>query len=189
MDATTGGSIKNVGFTASKYGKYIISAAAVSVDGAIVAPDDYIVFQYLPTSGKVEEDPTTGKYEVEIETVDDDVETIDVYVGDELIKTVKKGDIDKPIEFSLAGKPSGTYVVKLVAKDKDGNILYVPYTITINYEGEGIPDAGTPDTGGLFKNTNISNEDYLTTGLIVFFILGIVAFGVVARNRKPNSRK
>ena len=52
LDSTSAGSFKNVGFTVSKYGKYIISAAAVSVDGAMVAPDDYVVFQYLPVTGK-----------------------------------------------------------------------------------------------------------------------------------------
>ena len=30
----------------------------------------------------------------------------------------------------------------------------------------------------------VSKEDYLVTGLIVFFVFGVVAFGIVARNRK-----
>lgn len=47
-----------------------------------------------------------------------------------------------------------------------------------------VPNTGAPDTGGLFQDLNISKEDYLITGLIVFFVLGIVGFGVVTSNHK-----
>ena len=96
-------------------------------------------------------------------------------------------------------KPGDTISVEVIAHDKNGDriddvvnennhIEYeetdVPNTSDPDEEETEIPNTGTPDTGGLFRKLNISKEDYLITGLIVFFVFGVVAFGVVAKNRK-----
>lgn len=96
-------------------------------------------------------------------------------------------------------KPGDTISVEVVAHDKNGNkideifnennhIEYedtdVPNTNDPDEEETEIPNTGTPDTGGLFKKLNISKEDYLITGLIVFFVFGVVAFGIVAKKHK-----
>ena len=46
------------------------------------------------------------------------------------------------------------------------------------------PDIVVPDTGSFFKNLNISNEDYIITGLIIFFVFSIIGFGIVARKKR-----
>ncbi len=185
----TVGSITNEKFPLYEYGKYIISAEAIASDGSSTVPDDYVTFEYLPVIVTVEEDTTTGDYTVTVVSHGDDVDSVEVYLEGVIVGTLDKDNLDKPVVFSMADKPSGTYTITVVAKDADGNVLYIPLTITINYEAIEIPDAGKPDTGGLFKNVEISKEDYLTTGVIIFFILGIVAFGVVAKGKKKNIKK
>lgn len=183
------GSITDEQFTLYEYGKYIITAEATASDGSATVPEDYITFEYLPVIASISENTTTGDYAVAIESHGDDVDLAEVYLDGTLVGTLDKDNLDKPVVFSMADKPSGTYTITVVAKDAEGNVLYIPLTLTIDYEAIEVPDAGTPDTGGLFKNANISKEDYLTTGVIVFFILGIVAFGVVSRGSKKNSKK
>ena len=96
-----------------------------------------------------------------------------------------KGDLTIPME----GLESGDYTGIIMYKNKDGRLVGNTKTIRIKY------DAGkaiiVPDTGSFFQGLNISREDYLITGAVVFAVIGVVAFGVVARtrNNKKVSRK
>lgn len=170
------------------YGKYSISARVVGYDG--VYDEDTVVFYYLPIDASYSINPITGEYEVKIVSAGDDVASADIYLENTLLGTLTHAEFaNGKVSFSLAGKPSGKYTVMIVAKDAAGNMIHVPFTLTIEYNAAVVPDAGAPDTGGLFQNLNISREDYLTTGLIMFFVLGVVGFGIVARGRRDNSKK
>ena len=182
------GEIKNAEFTVDKYGEYRISAEAIGEDN-VPSPEDYIVFKYLPILASYSVDPITGEYSVKVDSVGYDVHTADFYLDDDFITTQNRTQLENSEEVPLKLKEKGTYHITIVAKNAEGDTLYVPLVITINYTPSQVPDAGAPDTGGLFQNLNISSEDYLTTGLIMFFILGIVALGIVISGRKDNKGK
>lgn len=94
-----------------------------------------------------------------------------------------KGDLTLPME----GLESGDYTAIIMYKDKNGHLVGNTKTIHIRY------DAGkaiiVPDTGSFFQGLNISREDYLITGAVVFAVIGVVAFGVVARNRNQKTKR
>ena len=108
--------------------------------------------------------------------------TVKVYDGDgNLIETIPNGYSDAGgINVPFAGLPYGTYTVKVSYWNQHNKPVGNIYVYTVHWYGN-VP---VPDTGGLFQGLNISREDYLITGLVVFMIIGIVAFGIVARNRR-----
>ena len=202
-------SAKTIDINASEYGygKYIVSVKGVGYDG--VYDEDSVLFYYLPVYARAEVDSVTGKHYVDMEyaAYEGEVEEgeelkgevakiiINVYDKDGvLVEALSPIEVLPPVtrvEIPFAAKemPSGTYTISVSAYGIDGDELYKPYVLTTEYKAAEVPDAGAPDTGGLFQNLNISKEDYLVSGLIVFFVLGIVAFGIVARNKKTTPRK
>lgn len=86
----------------------------------------------------------------------------------------------------------GNFTITATAHDDNGvpieRILTVKYTAQdedIGGEGEEEDKAIiVPDTGGLFQGLNISREDYLITGAVVFMIIGVVAVGVIRRKHR-----
>ncbi len=183
------------------YGKYIVTARGVGYDG--VYDEDSVIYYYLPVYAESDTDDITGKHYVDLEYSSDDegsaseVTKVVINVYDEsgkLVDAISPIVVTPPatrveIPFAANNLPSGTYTVSVSAYGADGKELYKPYTFTIEYKAAVVPDAGAPDTGGLFQNLNISSEDYLVSGLILFFVLGIVAFGIIARNKKSNPKK
>lgn len=206
---TGAASAKTIDIDASEYGygKYIVSVKGVGYDG--VYDEDSVLFYYLPVYAEEEVDSVTGKHYVNMEYAVDNGETeegeeltgevariiINVYDKDgKLVEALSPIEVLPPVtkvEIPFAAKelPSGTYTISVSAYGIDGGELYKPYVLTTEYKAAEVPDAGAPDTGGLFQNLNISKEDYLVSGLIIFFVLGIVAFGIVARNKKTDSRR
>ena len=180
------------------YGKYTVNVRGIGYDG--VYDEDSVTFWYLPVYATITEDEDTGKQYIELdyeaddgtEESDGEVAKIVVNVYDEdgnLVKELSPMTILPPTmkaEISFAGTnlPSGTYTVQVSAYDKDGNLIYKPYEFQFEYEAIAVPD-----TGGLFQNLNISKEDYLITGLLIFFVFGIVGLGIVMRSDKARKRK
>ena len=107
---------------------------------------------------------------------------VKVYDADgNLIETLPNGYTDAGgINIPFEGLPYGEYKVKVSFLNKNGKQIGDIYVYRVSWYGK-VP---VPDTGGFFQNLNISREDYLITGLIVFMVVGVVAFGVVARNKK-----
>ena len=182
------GEIKNISVTVDKYGEYKISAEAVGKDG-VPSPEDYITFKYLPILASYDIDPITGKYMVHVDSVGVDVYTADFYLDDELIATQNRMQLENSEKVPLDLTKEGTYKITIAAKNIKGETIYVPLSITIKYTPAEVPDAGVPDTGGLFQNLNISSEDYLTTGLIMFFVLGVVAIGIIISGHRNDHKK
>lgn len=180
--------IRNV----DKYGKYTLTVSGTGFDG--VSDEETIVFYWRPTSAEAVEDETTGDHGVELE-YGEGVSKITVEVFNEAGEKVMKDQTIYPpdkyvsLPFEDYDLPSGTYTVKITTYDEEGNIIHEAYEIYVVYTALNTPNAGAPDTGGLFRDLNISKEDYLVSGLIIFFVLGIVAFGIVARGRKDSKRR
>lgn len=182
------------------YGKYIFTAFGYGYSydpesgddhGAIGYAEDLIKFTYVPVMAEEKED---GTYEIITDTSDTSridyiYITIDgVVVKDENGQPKKFHDGDPiPVENLVAKDNGEPYVIGLTAYDADNNALYTEFTY--NYVSDLVPDTGAPDTGGLLKTLNISNEDYLITGLLAFFVISVVALGIMMRGRATKSAK
>lgn len=151
--------------------------------------DQEIVKYHVPGVTITEKDD--GSIDIEVDT-DGEGEigkiVIDVKPsGDD--NTVWTGTVTPPetgtnIPFDEFAKESGDYDIIVKIYDKDGNLIK---TTTVKYHYESV---NVPNTGAFFKNLNIAKEDYLITGVIIFFVLAVVALGVVSRGRKDKkSRK
>lgn len=195
-------SAKTIDIEASEYGygKYIVTVQGY-VDNVILA-EDSVLFYYLPISATTNVDDLTGKHYVDLDyltgnTGAEEIAKIvlDVYnENGELVEALSPITVLPPVKnveipFAAKNMPSGIYKISVSAYNTNGERLYEPYILTIEYKATVVPDAGVPDTGGLFQDLNISKEDYLISGLIVFFVLGIVAFGVVTRSARRDSKK
>lgn len=195
-------SAKEVRFNAAdyNYGRYVVSARGVGYEG--VYDEDVVAFWYLPVYPEIVLDESTGEYYADLEYEPDDgtkdcngdVVTVEINIYDSDgnlltdVSPVVVNQPDKTARLSLPdhGVPSGTYTAEVIAYDENGNLLYEPYYVEFEYEAIAVPN-----TGKFFQNLNISKEDYLVTGLIVFFVLGVVAFGVITKSgkRTTGSRK
>lgn len=114
--------------------------------------------------------------------------TIRTYDKDgRLLRTEVKERTGNSMSLPLDGLKTGNYGVETVYRDAKGNVIGEVRTTVVFYEAPAVAPSGSPDTGGLFRNLDISRVDYLATGLLVFFIFGIVGLGIVMRKR--NSTK
>lgn len=112
-----------------------------------------------------------------------------VYVYDangNLINTIPNGyEEGKELAIPFEGLEDGDYKTVITYKNANGKIVGDAETYNISYDdGKSIV---VPDTGGLFQGLNISREDYLITGLIVFMVVGVVAFGIVVKNKRSKT--
>lgn len=188
--------------TPAGFGEYTLKATSTGVDGTDYF--DVLNFSYLPVVGGEFGPDENGDPSIKVDKVSSKVNKLVVKNAEgEIVGSLTDTD-----GFSSEKYANGIYVPLDFTKIKCSDKLYLyayhiyddgteeelyshPYPIDMA-ECIDVPQAGAPDTGGLFQNLNISNEDYLITGLIVFFVLGIVGFGVVARNRKaaaPRKRR
>ena len=170
------------------FGEYTITATVVSLDGTPV--NNYLTFAYLPVTGEIR-DNVDGTSYIGVTGVNEQVAKVEVktakgvVVGSATISQLTANNIKIQLNLDEVGCQEKLYLYSYA----DGEVtpMFEPYLMTT--ECLTPPDTGAPDTGGLFQNLNISREDYLITGLIVFFVLGIVGIGVVAKNRKPATKK
>lgn len=160
------------------YGKYVLYLYATGAEGTEVLYDS-VSIEYVPVIVEAEQNEDDGLVDLDLSSFTDEVEKVEIYIGDELIATVDKDDFDEIVKLDLGERTTGEYTIEVVAKDASDKTLYKPYEIKVYYES-----VEAPDTGFFFQNLNISKEDYLMTGLIIFFVFGVVAFGVVAKGSK-----
>ncbi|MBQ9180487.1 hypothetical protein IJ135_00085 [Candidatus Saccharibacteria bacterium] len=169
------------GGVTGSYGQYTITVEVIGTDGTPIS--DYLSFKYVPVRGSIIN--AGGKPTAVIDGLGDDAETVVIYDGDgnELGRATKAeleaNGMQIPLNLDQVGCQTNVYVY---AYDAHGNQLGEPTLLTMDCPE--IPGTSAPDTGGLFQNLNISREDYLITGLLVFLVVGIIGFGVVARSRR-----
>ena len=182
------------------YGEYIVTAEGIGMDGAL--DKDQVVFYYYPVYAEITEDENTGATYADLEyTADDGTETsagdvakivIEIYdQNGNLVSPMSPITVTPPtkrveLPFADYDLPSGTYKIAVSAYDRSGNLLYKPYTLEYVYNA--IP---VPDTCSFFQELNISQTDYLVTGLIVFFLVGIggAMFVMSKKDKKASSRR
>ena len=167
------------------YGRYVFSVVGVDEEDGTL-PLDSVVVDFTPVNAEAEQNENDGMVEVRFTDYQDDVEEIEIWLDGKLIKTVPKEDLDKVQKLSFEDKDSGTYTLELKAKYADGSSARMP-DIDVDFDAGFVPHTDVPDTGRFFRNLNIASEDYLVTGLIVFFVLGIVAFGIVTRSKRSTN--
>jgi hypothetical protein len=177
------------------YGYYVLTVTGENVDG--VTDEKSFEFYYAPFFSSAEQNEDSGDIDINVTDIDtDNVDTINVYVNGEFVGTITVNDENEVFNYTPDDPTvEQDYVIILVANGSNGEPIFVSDETTVHYVPLTIPDTGpddkpddsgtgSPDTGGLFHNLNITKEDYLVTGLIAFFIVAIVGFGVVARGRK-----
>ena len=123
---------------------------------------------------------------VRVVKIDRETGTVYVYDADgNLLYTIPNGySGDGNFSIPFDGLEDGEYKTVITYKDNNGKIIGNSTTYNITYDdGKAIV---VPDTGGLFQGLNISREDYLITGLVVFMVISVVAFGIVIRKKKTN---
>ena len=172
------------------YGEYTIYIRGDN--GAGLVDEDVVTFSYVPVSAKVEEDEA-GKVDVLLDYNEDseDLDHFIINVYDEegnLVPGLSGIVVEKPlkdVELPFAEKkiPAGTYTIKVGAYDTNGELIYKTFDTVFVYDPMKVPN-----TGGLFKALNISKTDYLITGLIIFFTVGLSGIVFIFKNKK-SSRK
>ncbi len=185
------------------YGDYVLTVTGEGSDG--VKDIDIKEFSYEAFSATLDEDEETGKTYVDLEYKPDDgteagkgnvaKTVINVYDPDGNIVselspiTVLAPEKRVEIPFDKYDLKAGTYRIAITAYDRDGKILFNRELKKIVDKEIPVPDAGTPDTGGLFKNISISQSDFLITGVIIFFMVGIAGVIVVGKRNKSSKRR
>lgn len=187
------------------YGSYVLTVRGTGYDG--VTDEDIIEFTRTPFTAELEEEEDSGKTYVDLDYVPDEEGEIDegeiekfvieVYDKDgNLISPLSPIEVPSPekqaeLPFDEYDLESGKYTVKVTAYDKNGKALEVKYLYKDYNNGKEIPvpDTNAPDTGGLFKNLNISQSDFMITGLLIFFMVGIAGIVFVSKKDKKNSRR
>ncbi|MBR3172328.1 hypothetical protein IKF21_00170 [Candidatus Saccharibacteria bacterium] len=180
------------------FGEYRLTITGKDAEGT-PASSTTIEFAYYPVKADAKQEPNSSNVDVNLDydTSDPEIAGVVINVYDEngnpvdgMTETVTPPSTGTTLDFSKLG--DGTYTIVATAVDADGNPLYEVYRTTLNYKapsiGPVVPVPNTADTGGLFQNTNISNADYLITGLLVFGIIAIVGIGFAMRNGKKNNK-
>lgn len=191
------------------YGEFIFALRNIGIAGVEV-PGEQVSIIHSPFSVSVnsdeekdgsvninvdyetEVDPDTGdivpsivdKLKIEVRDPDSKLVYGPIYVSAKGLIN-KDGTIkDINLPFGDFANKTGDYKISVTAYDQNGEYLYTIHKLRY-YEVTPVPD-----TGMFFQNLSISKEDYLITGLIVFFIFAVVGFAIVAKNRKSsNTRK
>lgn len=172
------------------YGPYVLSVAGFDSGG--VVDTDAISFDYLPVVAEVTKDEETGKYYLDVEYDEEDVEDIEIKIYDEngnVVLTIDPTDYPtKRIElpFDEYGLADGTYTIEVTAYGKDGSPLFRPFSIKVNYETKAVP---VPDTGGFMQDLNISKTDYLITGILVFVVAVVIGVTLILRSGKSTRNR
>lgn len=179
----------NFGEAQYGYGKY---TAKITGQGTSGTPDtDVVNFGFYPVIAWVEENETTGEVVALIEydenNVDIDHFVLDVYdENGNRVDRVSPGkvsrDTTRVVLWTAEDRmPAGMYTIRIGAYDDADGLIYETYETVFLYESIFVPN-----TGGLFAGLNISRADYLATGLIVFFLVGLS--GIIFTLKKSSKR-
>ncbi|MBR2709336.1 fibronectin type III domain-containing protein [Candidatus Saccharibacteria bacterium] len=173
------------------YGSYVLTAEGVGEDGA--KDTDIIEFTYLPFIATLDEvdEKTYVDLEYDNETGDSEIDKFVIEVLD------KNGNLVTPLSPIEAFPPEtrvnipfekydlepGKYTVRVIAKNVSGEDLFVR-DLEKDIPEIPVPGTDTPDTGSFFRGVGVSQSDFLISGLVVFFILGISGVAIILRKNK-----
>ena len=173
------------------YGKYLLTVVGEGEGG--VKDQDIIEFTYLPFIATLNEqdnktyvdleydnDPTLGNIkEFILNVYDQDGNLVNVLSPINVLAPEARVEVP----FSNYDLASGKYTINIVAKDANGIIPY-DQNMEKDVANVPVPSADTPDTGGFFRNIGVSQSDFLISGLVVFFVVGISGIVIISRKSK-----
>lgn len=189
------------------YGHYKMTAKGRGY-GAENIVEDVIVFHYLPFDAQLNggddngkgpgsgpDNPLTGNVVVDpgVDPDDDFIKHLEVCVRYEdgtPVEGMCPMGVDPPFDpfvlpFEDQGLPSGWYTVEIQAYDENNDPLGEPQVLKFYYKATEIP---VPNTGAPFANLNISRQDYLLTGAIVFVAAAVLGIVFVVRRKTTAKR-
>ena len=177
------------------FGEYVVTVTGANTDTG-GEDGDSISFTHIPVTTEIKEDEKTGEISavLDYDETDPSIKKVEINIYDKdgnLIEGISPIIVDSPtkiVTLPLAeyGLEAGDYIVTTTALGDDGEPLYKDYEVDLNYKVIDVPttdDVDVPDTGGLFAGLNISRGDYLITGLVAFFLVGITGLFFIARKR------
>ena len=179
------------------YGEFVLKVDGEGFEGA--SYEAVIAFSYYPMTIDANEDENTGNVNVDLnyDPNNSDIDKIVIEVYDEdgnkiEIDGVSPVTVNPPakeaiLKFGDKNLPNGEYKIVATAYDASGKALYSPYVKYLKYTGE-LEPVPVPNTGGIFKDNNISQTDYLITGLIIFGIVAVAGIAFMMRNDKKTTR-
>ena len=173
------------------YGKYLLTVVGEGEGG--VKDQDIIEFTYLPFIATLNEqdnktyvdleydnDPTLGRItEFVLNVYDEGGKLVDVLSPISALAPETRVEVP----FGSYDLASGKYTINIVAKDANGIIPY-DQNLEKDVANVPVPSADTPDTGGFFRNIGVSQSDFLISGLVVFFVVGISGIVIISRKSK-----
>lgn len=184
------------------YGDYIIRISGENASGAPILGNSTEISYYPLTADAEQDSNTEGQVNVDLnyDQNNSDIDKLVLNVYDKngnLIEGLSPTEVTPPttkvpLDFGKYGLESGDYTIEITAYDANGAPLHTPYVVVVNYKvGEKpAPDiVPVPDTGGIFRNANISTADYLITGIIIFTLVAIAGIMFVAKDNKKTKSK
>lgn len=173
------------------YGDYVVTITGDHNDK--IVDEDSIAFGFYPVTMAVSEDEDTDDVTATLGYDDNntDIDHIVVEVFDENGNrvtaipdiTVEPGTKEVNLPFKENKIPGGKYIIRATAYGVDGEPLYTPSDVEFTYETMDVPN-----TGALLNGLNISKADFLATGLIAFFLVGIFGLVYIAKSNTKNKR-
>ena len=186
------------------YGKFQVTVIGTNTNTGVF-DEKNITFSLYPVIGEANQPKKGDDVEVNLDyyanSVDLDYIEVDVFdANGNLLVPLSPLRVNRPIKsatlpFTQYNLPAGTYTVKFTPFDNQNRQLYTPYQVQVNYR---LPDQSNdpydtdlpvPNTGSFFGGTNISNSDYLITGLIIFGTIGIFGVYFILKDRKDSKKK
>lgn len=181
------------------YGKYTLRLEATGDDDSLI--EDTIEFEYVAIDASSSDKSEAGNPYVDLDfDQDQDSLTDDMKIYEVVITVYDKDGnpiegippivVQPPVErveipFSEYGLPEGDYILVAQPFNSEGKALFDTVTLNVKYNGEeDIVVPSTADTGGLFKNLNISRTDYLVTGIGLFLVVGIGSLFYISKHNK-----
>lgn len=170
------------------YGEYKLIFHGEGTEGITV--DDEKTFSYYPVLITAQQDESGADYvnvDLNYDTTNTNIANILVQAYDaegNLIGStiVARGETKATFDFSEQN--SGTYTLTATALNANQQALYLPSSTTVDFKAEPIPVPHTADTGSLFQNANISQVDYLITGMIIFGIIALTGTVFIVKGNK-----
>lgn len=170
--------------SAGSYNKYNVSVSATNLNGFA---EDAVSFFYLPVITDITGHAENNDPILTLSDKSDEVGyiTVQAYKQPEntplfnpILQYNAEEVLDKNLTLPFADNNAGdsAYNIEVVSytSDEEGNIgeqIDAPIDTPTEYTPPKVPEV--PDTGAFFTNLNITETDYLVTGLIVFFTIGI----------------
>lgn len=195
IDHDTGHTVVNLDLSDPKYGYGDYVMTIIGNSSSALSDEFSISFSYYPVTASLDEDRGDDDAGLNLNYDDNNTEIekfeITVYDknGNEVVKipviTATPPTTKVKIPFDENNLPAGTYSIAVRTYGADG-ILCEPYWLTYVYEPTRIP---VPNTGGVLKGLNVSKSDYLITGLIIFFLVGVSGIFFIAKSNKKSKRR